>query len=332
MSSTGPKKTVLLYYKYVPISDTAAFREAHYEKCRSLNLKGRIYIAQEGINGTVSGDSADTQAYKEYVESLPGFAGIHWKEASHDEIPFAKLKVKIRPFLINFGIGNQVDPRKGGRHLEPQEWKQVMEQEKDYVILDVRNSYESEVGHFENAIRPNVEAFSDFPKWVQELVPYKDKKVLMYCTGGIRCEKFSAYLVKEGFKDVSQLKGGILNYIKQVGTNHWKGRCFVFDDRLSTDCGTPQEPLAHCQHCQRPEDRHINCSNMTCNKLFIVCDDCAHKYLGACSTECRDAPGRRPFDAQTFRIPFRKKGVVFRELGLAESTRQKLGIQKPSWT
>lgn len=332
MSSSDLKSsspiTVLLYYKYTPIADPATFRDDHFALCVKLGLKGRVYISSEGINGTVAGPDQATTAYKKALGSLAGFSDIHWKEDGAEKIPFAKLKVKVRPFLTNFGKANNANPQKGGRHLSPSEWKEALDQNNDYILLDVRNQYEGEVGHFEGAIIPPYDSFSEFPRWVEDLKPHKDKKVLMYCTGGIRCEKFSAYMIQEGFHDVSQLSGGILNYLHTEGPSHWKGRCFVFDDRLSVAAEEDYTPLTKCAHCGKPEDRHINCSNMTCNKLFLICDDCAPKHAGACSEACQNSPGLRPFDFATFRIPFRKKGIVFTDLGLAESTRRARALQK----
>lgn len=316
---------VLLYYKFVHIEYPLSFQREHLRFCKSLNLKGRVYVAHEGLNGTVAGSRDAIEAYKAKLAAFE----IHWKEDIVDVVPFAKLKVKVRPYILNFGSANSLDVAKAekGRHLEPKEWRELLDLKaqgkENFVLLDVRNKYESDVGHFEGALKPELESFSDFPKWVQDLKPYKDQKVLMYCTGGIRCEKFSAFLKAEGFQDVNQLFGGIINYVQSEGSDHWKGRCFVFDDRLSVKMDDPNAtPLTNCQFCETPEDRHINCSNMECNKLFIICDACAAKHEGACSQECQQHPKKRPFDAKTFRVPFRKKGIVFPELGSAKNMRE----------
>lgn len=308
---------VLLYYKFVHLENPQGFREAHFAKCLELGLKGRVLIAREGINGTLAGPVEQTKAYKKFLHSLPGFAETQFKCEKVDSIPFEKLKVKLRPSVLNMGLKPEedVDPsRLTAHHVSPVEWKRILDTEKDFVLLDVRNNYESRVGHFRGAICPDLEGFSDFPRWVEELEVHKDKKILMYCTGGIRCEKFSSLLLQRGFKDLHQLEGGILNYAREIGGEHFEGRCFVFDDRLVVDVKTKPDVIASCHYCGSREDRYVNCANMECNQLFIVCDACAEKQGAACSEACRQAPWRRPFDPKSFRIPFRSKGKVFTHL------------------
>lgn len=319
------KYRVLLYYKFVPLRDLAELRDRHQAQCAKLGLKGRVYLAQEGINGTVAGSLEATEAYKHYLEHDEGFGPIQWKEDDSDYIPFAKLKTKVRNSLVNLGEGDDPElTRFSGKRLSPQEWKKLLESDPNIVLLDVRNRYESEVGRFRGAICPDIENFYEFPKWVEELLAKKevgapDKKVLMYCTGGIRCEKFSALLVKKGITEVYQLDGGILTYGKEVGGTHFEGTCFVFDDRLTVSVGESKSVISACRHCGEPESRYLNCSNMECNDLFICCDACAAERLGACCEGCRNAPGRRPFDPANFRVPYRKKGVVFPELGRSKA-------------
>lgn len=303
---------VLLYYKFTPVADPLAFQTEHQLKCLDLQLKGRVLIANEGLNGTVAGTKEATESYKAYICSKPGFEDIEWKEDVCDFIPFEKMRTKNRKSLVSLGESDGVEIDKfKGKYLEPAQWRKVLETEKDYVLLDVRNKYEAEVGHFEGAIVPPYENFHEFPQWMEELRPYQDKKVLMYCTGGIRCEKFSALLVKNGFKDVNQLHGGILTYGKKEGDAHFKGSCFVFDDRLTVRLTDQSKPVADCFFCGKKEDRMLNCCNMDCNELFVCCDACAYEKKGACSDKCRTSPWLRTFDEKTFRIPFRKKGKVF---------------------
>lgn len=312
------KNTILLYYKFHKISDPQCFRDQHQEFCLKQSLKGRVYIAHEGINGTVAGDVSATENYKKYLRSQPGFEDIEFKEEACDVIPFAKLKIKVRPHILNMGFkpDEDVDPsEKTGKHLFPHEWRKVLESDEEYILLDIRNNYESQIGHFQGAVCPDLNGFTEFPKWVAEIEKYKDQKVLMYCTGGIRCEKFSSLLLEKGFKDVNQLHGGILNYLKEEGGEHFDGRCFVFDDRLVTDMKPGKEPISTCSICHKKEDRYVNCANMECNKLFIICDECAEKHSVCCSDICEKAEWRRPFRKDSFRIPFRAKGLVFPELG-----------------
>ena len=308
--------SVLLYYKFTPISGLETFRKLHQRTCEALGLKGRIFIASEGINGTVSGLKEATEKYKAFIESHLG--PMEWKEDDCDFIPFAKLKTKVRKSLVNMGEADGVDVVKyQGKYLGPEEWKKALEGDEEYLLLDIRNKYEGDIGKFDGAIVPDLTNFHEFPKLAKELDAHKEKKILMYCTGGIRCVKFSAYLVKEGFKDVNQLHGGIVTYGKQVGSAHWKGSCFVFDDRLSVPIGGDVQPISQCKHCGKPESRPINCSDMDCNALFVCCDDCAHSTESTCCVEHKTAKNKRPFDPVNFRIPFRKKGIEMPELGLA---------------
>ena len=310
---------VILYYKFTHVANVAAFRDAHQQKCSELNLKGRVYIADEGINGTLAGSAENTALYRSYLRAQPGFADIQFKTDACEQIPFAKLKTKVRPFILNMGFekGQDVDPSQTtATHLSPDQWRQVLETEKDFVLLDVRNNYESAIGHFEDAICPDLADFKKFPAWADELKEkYSDKKILMYCTGGIRCEKFSSLLLAKGMQNIFQLDGGILNYAKKEEGAHFAGRCFVFDDRLAVDIAKNTAPLTTCKHCGSAEDRYVNCANMDCNQLFIICDSCAQIHAGTCSRACQSAKNCRPFDPEHFRIPFRKKGIVFPELG-----------------
>lgn len=309
---------VLLYYKFHKILDLQSLRDEHQAFCEKHGLKGRVYLAPEGINGTVAGTKAACEKYREYLRSKPGFETLSFKSDLSKNIPFEKLKTKVRPSILNMGFRpeDDVDPEKiTGKHLSPVEWKKVLEQEKDFVLLDIRNNYESQIGHFKNAICPDLEGFTDFPAWIPQIEKFKDKKILMYCTGGIRCEKFSSLLLEKGFKDVNQLEGGILNYSKETDGEYFEGRCFVFDDRLVADVRENTETIATCFHCRQKEDRYVNCANMECNRLFIICDTCANEHEATCSPECYESSQKRPFDLKNFRIPFRSKGKVFPELG-----------------
>ena len=203
--------SVILYYNFKKIENPQAFCREHKAKCKELNLFGRVYIAAEGINGTLAGTEANIAAYKKFLRSLPEFGDTEFKEDLYEKMPFVKLIVKTRPEIVTLGVPIEVDPRKGGKHLNPEEWKQALESKNDFVLLDVRNNYESAIGHFEGAITPDIENFYDFPKWLQESKLDKNKKVLMYCTGGIRCEKFSVYMKEQGFKNIYQLHGRIIN-------------------------------------------------------------------------------------------------------------------------
>lgn len=289
---------VLLYYKYIEIDDPQAFRDVHFELCTNLGLKGRILVAAEGINGTVSGTVEQTEKYMDFMRGDSRFSDMVFKIENSDDHAFKKLKVKIKPEIVNLSLDKDLNPNEiTGRHLSPKEFLETMQQD-DIIILDARNTYEYDLGHFKGAIRPDIETFRELPKWVEEnLSEHKDKKILTYCTGGIRCEKFSGFLVKEGFKDVSQLEGGIITYgydpeVKGAG---WDGKCYVFDERISVPVNrTGRETVVgKCYHCGKPEERYVKCGNPECNKHLLLCKDCEHEHHRSCSQECKDHPHNR---------------------------------------
>lgn len=299
---------VILYYNFAPIHDAEEFCKNHKEFLNDLGVKGRVYISEEGINGTLAGTPEQIQLYKVFLLSLDGFENTGFKTDEHDTIPFAKLVCKVRKEIVAIHEDG-LNPKYGGNYLSPKEWREVFEKEDDFVVIDVRNNYESEIGHFEGAIRPDVENFYDFPEWLGEAekeIP-KDKKVLMYCTGGIRCEKFSVLMKKKGWEDVNQLHGGILKYGKEEGGKYFKGKCFVFDDRLVVPVNKESlEPVARCEITGKPADSYINCANMECNKLFVCSEEGAEIMEGCCSEECKKSEYKRPFDAENVFRPFRK--------------------------
>ena len=291
--------SVIAYYKFTPLEDPHFFCAGHRELCRRLHLKGRIYIAGEGLNGTVAGRSKDIAQYRQALTSTAGFEGIDFKEHSCHEIPFDRLIVRVRPEIVTLKSSVALDPcREHGRYLTPRQWREMLESKEDFQLLDVRNTYETAIGHFAGAICPAVENFYDFPDWLEQAPLDKGRKVLMYCTGGIRCEKFSLLMMRKGFKDVYQLQGGILNYAEQEKGKHFQGKCFVFDNRLSVPVGDAQEiPVGRCAVTGVPCDQYVNCANMACNKLFLCSPEGANTFEGCCSEECRRSSWRRPFDS-----------------------------------
>lgn len=297
---------VILYYKFREIADPETFCAEHKSFCRELGVRGRIYIGEEGINATLGGTPEQIRKYKEYLTSMEGFGDIDFKTDFCDFIPFAKLICKTRDEIVSLD-GKNIDTGNGGSYLEPREWKKMMESDKDYVLIDVRNDYETKIGHFEGAVTPDVENFYDFPDWLEQFDAPKEKKVLMYCTGGIRCEKFSVLMKEKGWKDVNQLHGGILRYAQEEGGEHFRGKCFVFDDRLVVPVNKDSlEPIARCEITGKPADSYINCANMECNKLFVCSEEGARLMEGCCSEECRQSEYKRPFDPENAFRPFRK--------------------------
>ncbi|MCM3004487.1 rhodanese-related sulfurtransferase [Priestia koreensis] len=289
---------VLLYYKYTPIEDPTLFKEEHMALCEEIGLKGRILVANEGINGTVSGTVAQTEAYMTALKADARFADMIFKIEKSDEHAFKKMKIKVKREIVNLSLEDDVNPNElTGNHLPPEEFYKAM-QEDDVIIIDARNTYEYDLGHFKNAIRPDIETFRDLPDWIRDnLSDQKDKKVLTYCTGGIRCEKFSGFLLKEGFQDVSQLEGGIITYgyDENVQGRLWDGKCYVFDERISVPVNRTEEStiVGKCYYCGNPEERYVKCGNPDCNKHLLLCEDCEHEHIRSCSQECKDHPHNR---------------------------------------
>ncbi|MGE7925317.1 rhodanese-related sulfurtransferase [Viridibacillus arvi] len=288
---------VLLYYFYTTIEDPEAFAAEHLAYCKSIELKGRILVASEGINGTVSGTVEQTDAYMAHMKADPRFDGIVFKIDDSEQHAFKKMHVRPRPELVNLSLEDDVNPHEiTGNYLEPAEFLEKM-QEENTVIVDARNTYEFDVGHFKGAIRPDIETFRDLPDWIRDNKELLEgKQILTYCTGGIRCEKFSGWLKREGFEDVSQLHGGIVTYGKDPVAKGqlWDGQCYVFDERLTVPVNQVEHVIVGRDHFDgEPCERYINCSNPECNKQIIASKENEDKHLGGCTHECRVHPRNR---------------------------------------
>src|SRR3989344_2473090 len=252
---------IIAFYKYTSIDNPEKFKKEHLDFCNSLNLRGRILVAKEGINGSVSGTNDQIDKYKKHLLSNNLFSGIEFKEDSCLMHPFNKMKIKVKQELVRFE--QNVSLNNTGEHLSPEEFLNLS-QENNTIILDARNHYESRVGKFKRALTPNIKTFREFPQVIKSIEGKKDKKILMYCTGGIRCEKASAYLKSQGFNQVYQLHGGILNFIKTLPQSDlWEGKCFVFDKRLLSS--STENPLSNCEICNIPCDLYKNCRNNNCD-------------------------------------------------------------------
>lgn len=285
---------VLLYYMYVKIDNPEAFAKHHLRQCKEIGLKGRILVAEEGINGTVSGTVEQTNEYMKIMKADERFANMVFKIDETDLHAFKKMHVRPRKEIVTLSLKDDVNPNETtGKYLEPQQFFEAMQQE-DTVIIDARNDYEYDIGHFRGAIRPEVEAFRDLPNWIRENNKLLEgKKILTYCTGGIRCEKFSGWLVKEGYEDVSQLHGGIVTYGKdpEVKGELWDGQCYVFDDRISVPINQKEHVIVGKDHFTGEAcERYVNCANPECDKRFMTTVDNEFKYLRSCSHECRVHP------------------------------------------
>ena len=262
---------VILFYKYVAIAEPGSFAEAQRALCLKLRLNGRVLIAAEGINGTLAGP---LEAVNEYVRALHSderFADVEIKVSHGDERTFPKLVVKVRKEIVTLGAG-ALEPDRHNQ-LSPTEWKTMLEGDPDVVLLDVRNRYESDAGRFEGAVVCDIEHFRELPDYVRELGELKQKKVLMYCTGGIRCEKASALLRSRGFERVFQLHGGIVTYQEQFGNEHWQGECFVFDQRMTVRVDDGLVEIGRCAHTGATTSRFVNCLHDPCHKLFILSEE-----------------------------------------------------------
>lgn len=285
------RKTVS-FYRYVMIDNPEQFRDDLYDEFSRLNCLGRIYIAREGINAQMSVPEHNWSLFTEGLEKIDHLKYIPLKIAVEDDgKSFFKLTMKVRKQIVADGLPlEQYDVTNVGTHLSAKEWNKAMEE--GALVIDMRNHYESEIGHFENAICPQSETFREELPEVRELLKGKEsKKVLLYCTGGIRCEKTSAYLKHHGFEDVNQLHGGIIDYVRQLNKdqnieNKFRGKNFVFDERLAERIS--HDIISHCHQCGEPADTHVNCNNVNCNLLFIQCQNCQKEHEGCCSAACQE--------------------------------------------
>lgn len=286
------KRKTISFYRYIIIDDPQEIRDQLYTTCNELQCFGRIYIAREGINAQMSvpehylDDFLNKLQNNDYLKNMPIKYAIE-----DDGKSFYKLTIKVRPKIVADGLDdNAFDVTNVGNHLSAIDFHNLI-QDQNSLVIDMRNYYESEVGHFEGAICPDSDTFRDeIQMVVKEFGDKKHEKILLYCTGGIRCEKASAYLIHHGFKDVNQLHGGIIEYAQQIKKlgfeSKFIGKNFVFDERLGESING--EVISHCHQCGQVSDSHTNCANDICHLLFIQCQECQEKYNGCCSDECKE--------------------------------------------
>jgi UPF0176 protein len=283
-------RKTLSFYRYVTIENPSEFRDDLFRKWSELNCFGRIYIAREGINAQMSVPEHKLGEFLHRLNSIPGLAEMPIKYAIVDNgKSFYKLTIKVRPKIVSDGLDHGAyDLSKVGNHLSALEFHELAGTP-GTVVIDMRNHYESEIGRFENAVCPDADTFKDAIQMViRDFEQEKDKKILLYCTGGIRCEKASSFLLHNGFTDVSQLYGGIIEYAQQIRhlglPSKFTGKNFVFDERLGETIDG--QIISHCHQCGKPADTHVNCANNDCHMLFIQCSECAVTYDKCCSEEC----------------------------------------------
>ncbi len=298
--------TILAFYKFTSIENPHLEVKKHKKFFENRDVTCRIYISEEGINAQMSAATSDAKAYIEWMKEDPRFADIHFKCDLSSKNVFPRVTVKYREQLC--ALDQKVDMGKGGEHVSPEKWREMLESDEERILIDVRNNYEWELGRFKGAELPDLETFREFPEYARALKERVDPRktpVMMYCTGGIRCELYSALMKEEGFDNVYQLDGGVINYGHKEKGKHWEGKLFVFDDRLSAEVDSECGTISKCRFCETETDHYKNCANMDCNDLFFCCDECLPKRKGCCQEACENAERVRPFE-EGLEHPFRR--------------------------
>ena len=293
IDEAGKDRLTLSFYQYAHIKNPQEFRDQLFINWNQLDVLGRIYVAKEGINAQLSLPAENFTEFKTHLDTIPFLVNVRLNIAvEQDNKSFLKLKIKVRNKIVADGLDDDTfDVTNKGIHVDAQQFNDLIDDE-NTILVDMRNHYESEIGHFKNAITPDVDTFREsLPIIEDDLKEYKeDKNFVMYCTGGIRCEKASAYFRHKGFKNVYQLEGGIIEYTRQIKSNELEnkfiGKNFVFDDRRAE--AISDDVIAKCHQCGAPCDVHTNCANDACHLLFIQCDSCKEEMNNCCSTACKD--------------------------------------------
>ena len=282
-------RRVLGFYKFMEVTAPERLRDELLEIGTKLDIKGTILLAHEGVNATVVGTEAHLRQFQAALTQQFGDLPFKWSDLDPDNPGFYRYKVKVKPEIVSFGVAD-LDLAATGDHVTVERWHELLD-DPEVVVIDTRNTYEIDIGTFPNAVNPNTTNFREFPEWVAaHLDPNTNKEVAMFCTGGIRCEKASAYFKHKGFKNVYQLEGGIIEYTRQVKEksleNKFLGQNFVFDDRRAERI--TDDVIANCHQCGEPFDMHTNCANDACHLLFIQCDACKEEMNNCCSTTCKE--------------------------------------------
>lgn len=316
MEDDQTERITLSFYRYIQFTDPHAYRDQLYLGLSTLGVLGRIYVAHEGINAQISVPKENFNAFQSYINESEILGGVRLNIAVEQGKSFFKLKIPVRHKIVADGLDDETfDVTRRGKHLSAEEFNALVS-DPETIIVDMRNHYESEVGHFENAITPDVDTFREALPVVEEILSGKEEKhIVMYCTGGIRCEKASAYYRHRGFKNVYQLDGGIIEYAREAQKkgleNKFKGKNFVFDERLGEKIS--DEVIACCHQCGKPADSHTNCLNEGCHILFIQCKDCAESFEGCCSSECQEIIHLPQEDQKEIRKGVNKGRQVYRK-------------------
>jgi UPF0176 protein len=283
--------TIILFYKYIQIDNPEKLRQWQFDLATKLELKGRVIVAKEGINATLEGANENIEKYlKEYLVD-PRFSDTHIKKSQGTGDAFPKLSVKVRKEIVSLHLKEDFSPTEvTGEKLKPEELKKWFEQGREFHIVDMRNDYEYNVGRFKNSVMPKLSNFRDVPRVLNELEPFKEKTVLTVCTGGVRCEKASGFLKKNGFKDVYQLDGGIVTYMEKFPAQEFEGKLYVFDKRITMDFDPAEKHVVvgKCGKCEISCERYVNCKRLECNKHFLCCKNCSEEDGRAyCGGDCK---------------------------------------------
>ena len=290
---TQSQYTIILFYNYTHITDPSQVMRDQRELCERLNLKGRTLIAHEGINSTLEGTGESIQQYWKEFTSDPRFADTHLKQSEGTGDAFPKLSIKVRPEIVSMHLGdNDFTPEEvTGNHVKPEELREWIKNGEDFEIVDMRSDYEYRIGKFKGSRVLGINNFREIPNSIDKIEDLKDKKVVAVCTGGVKCEKASGYLLRQGFKDVHQLDGGIVSYMEKFPNEDFEGKLFVFDNRMSMSFETDSPKhkiIANCDKCDAQDDTYYDCAYKHCPSLFICCDDCVDEDGSAyCSDTCR---------------------------------------------
>lgn len=319
LNKSKEDRLTLSFYKYFKIDNLIIFRNYLFSSFSKIGVLGRIYVANEGINAQLSLPKKQLSSFETKLDEIEPMKGIRLNFAiKHNLKSFLKLKIKVRNQIVVDGISDKkFDPTNVGKHVDAIEFNNILS-EKETLCVDMRNHYESEIGKFIGAITPNVDSFKESIKFIDKKFENenKKKKILLYCTGGIRCEKASAYLKFKGFKNIYQLDGGIINYAHQVKNNNYKnkftGKNFVFDNRLSENI--TNDVISNCHQCGTKSDGHVNCSNVACNLLFIQCKSCNELFRGCCSIECQKINNLSPEKQKNLRKGEKASKRIFKKI------------------
>lgn len=322
------ERVTVSFYKYHNLSDPAAFRDELYAAWDTIGVRGRTYLASEGINAQISVPKNRMDDFRSHLYGIPFLNGVRLNTAVDDGKSFFKLKITVRRKIVADGIEDpEFDVTKCGEHVDAQTFNKLAD-DPDTLIVDMRNHYESEVGHFRNAVLPDVDTFREELQVAEDLMKGQESKnLLLYCTGGIRCEKASAWMKHKGFKNVFQLNGGIINYTREVREkgleNKFIGKNFVFDERLGERI--TEDIVSVCHQCGKPCDDHTNCRNEACHLLFIQCAECRAAHEGCCSDKCRDIARLPEAEQRALRKGLNPRERIFRKSRSARILHRKTG-------